>query len=175
MLNLSHCCWQCSIKALLNLISRHSYRLLQHCHSVWIYWSPTEQALHQRTEMSMNNKSMLSCSSPIPTCFSCLDMASYHQSIYDPVCAKGHSKRLSSLIFIYHFGFFLFECTHALPPAHHSTLCLHQVATNVMEALLLLGGPEQRLKMKLLLSISFVWHWDTCVFLWTAENFSEAK
>lgn len=85
-----------------------------------------------------------------------IGQAPYNESIYDPVWAKGHSKRLSSLIFIYHFGFFLFEGTQTLPPAHDSTLRLHQVATNVMEALLLLGGPEQRLQMKLLLSISFV-------------------
>lgn len=67
-----------------------------------------------------------------------------------------HSKRSSSLNVIYHFWFFLLECTQTLPPAHDPTLCLHQVATNVMEALLLLGGPEQRLKRKALLSISFV-------------------
>lgn len=43
----------------------------------------------------------------------------------------------------YHFGLFLFDGAQTLPPAHHATLRLHQAAANVMETLLLLGGPEQ--------------------------------
>ena len=44
---------------------------------------------------------------------------------------------------MYHFGFLLLEGTETLPPAHDSTLGLHQVPADLMETLLLLGGPAQ--------------------------------
>lgn len=58
--------------------------------------------------------------------------------------------RLEIKIFIYHFGLLLLEGTETLPPAHNPTLGLHQVTTDVVETLLLLGGPEheERLKTK---------------------------
>lgn len=62
---------------------------------------------------------------------------------------RAHSKRLST--FFYHFGLFLFEGAQTLPPAHDTTLCLHQAAANVVETLLLLGGPGQWLKIRLIL------------------------
>lgn len=43
---------------------------------------------------------------------------------------------------MYHFGLLLLEGTEALPPAHDATLGFHQVSADLMEALLLLSGPE---------------------------------
>lgn len=82
--------------------------------------------------------------------------------------------RLSSLIFIYHFWLFLFERTQTLPPAHHSTLRLHQVATDVVKALLLLGGPGKDGKGDLCWA-QLLFDAGTRELLWTAEDFSDFK
>lgn len=59
-----------------------------------------------------------------------------------PLCERKITKLIE--FFIYHFGLLLLEGTEALPPAHNTTLCLHKITTDVMETLLLLGGPEHK-------------------------------
>lgn len=52
--------------------------------------------------------------------------------------------RLNFYILIYHFGLLLLEGAQTLPPAHDPTLGLHQVTADLMETLLLLGGPVHK-------------------------------
>jgi len=47
-------------------------------------------------------------------------------------------------IFIYHFGLLLLQGAETHPPARRAALRLHQVPTDLMEALLLLAGPVHR-------------------------------
>lgn len=49
---------------------------------------------------------------------------------------------------MYHFGLLLLEGTKALPPANDAALGFHQVSADLMEALLLLSGPEHNNRLK---------------------------
>ena len=55
--------------------------------------------------------------------------------------------RLNFGMVIYHFGLLLLEGAETLPPAHDPTLGLHQVTADLVETLLLLGGPDTHDKL----------------------------
>lgn len=57
-------------------------------------------------------------------------------------CCDKHRDARPASPALYHFGLLLLQGAETLPPAHDATLRLHQVAADVVEALLLLGCPE---------------------------------
>lgn len=171
MLNLSLCCWQRSIKTLLNPISRRTvadyYRSASRVLLI-IYWAV------QRREMSKNNKSIPSCTSPILKGFSWLDRRHTTKAFMTQFGQKGTVRD-------YHLWFSFTILGFSSLRAHRR---FHQPTTRRFVFTRLPQMSWKRCCCSVVLSRDYKWnfYWafllfdtGTCVFLWTPENYREAK